>query len=280
MSDKNELMTTGSGFLALADFNMNESMAEELEGLEGGFDRVKIPSGGATMFELPGDEADEPEMVKEFSAVILHHHPVLQYYKEKYTGGSNPPDCGSFDGVTGEGTPGGVCAQCPLNQFGSGENNSKACKTRRRVFLLREGELFPLILSLPTGSMREFSRYIKRLLSKGKKSNMVVTRFSLKKATNASGIAYSQAQFTIDRPLTSEEQILINRLSEQVKQYSRRVPARSWNPCNKHFRPAERGLRASSAFRAEWRKNELYLCFVIEKDKRLSGRGRRGRLRL
>lgn len=49
MSDKNELMTTGSGFLALADFNMNESMAEELEGLEGGFDRVKIPSGGATM---------------------------------------------------------------------------------------------------------------------------------------------------------------------------------------------------------------------------------------
>ena len=25
MSDKNELMTTGSGFLALADFNMNES---------------------------------------------------------------------------------------------------------------------------------------------------------------------------------------------------------------------------------------------------------------
>ncbi len=24
MSDKNELMTTGSGFLALADFNMNE----------------------------------------------------------------------------------------------------------------------------------------------------------------------------------------------------------------------------------------------------------------
>ena len=223
MSDKNELMTTGSGFLALADFNMNESMAEELEGLGGGFDRVKIPSGGATMFELPGDEADEPEMVKEFSAVILHHHPVLQYYKEKYTGGSNPPDCGSFDGVTGEDTPGGVCAQCPLNQFGSGENNSKACKTRRRVFLLREGELFPLILSLPTGSMREFSRYIKRLLSKGKKSNMVVTRFSLKKATNASGIAYSQAQFTIDRPLTSEEQILINRLSEQVKQYSRRV---------------------------------------------------------
>ena len=124
MSDKNELMTTGSGFLALADFNMNESMAEELEGLEGGFDRVKIPSGGATMFELPGDEADEPEMVKEFSAVILHHHPVLQYYKEKYTGGivdapvnicaqnqsdcgKKQPDKGSLFKVQGKGFPEG-----------------------------------------------------------------------------------------------------------------------------------------------------------------------------
>ena len=223
MSKKDEMTVAGAGFLALAEFNMNETMAEELDGLDGGFDRVKIPSGGATMFELPGDEADEPEMVKEFSAVILYHHPVLQYYREKYTGGSNPPDCGSFDGVVGDGVPGGVCAECPLNQFGSGENNSKACKTRRRVFLLREGELFPLILSLPTGSMREFSRYIKRLLSKGRKSNSVVTRFSLKKATNNSGIAYSQAQFSIDRPLTGEEQVLITKLSEQVKGYSRHV---------------------------------------------------------
>ena len=77
---KNEVVAENTGFLALASFNMDETMAEELDGLEGGFDRVKIPAGGATMFELPGDEADEPEAVKEFSAVILYHHPVLQYY--------------------------------------------------------------------------------------------------------------------------------------------------------------------------------------------------------
>ena len=140
---KEEVAVMRPGFLALADFNMDQTMAEELEGLEGGFDRVKIPAGGATMFELPGDEADEPEGVKEFSAVILYHHPLQQYYATKYTGGSNPPDCGSFDGIMGEGEPGGVCANCPLNQFGSGENNSKACKNRRRVFLLREGGAVP-----------------------------------------------------------------------------------------------------------------------------------------
>ena len=212
-----------SGYLQLADFNMNEAMAEELDGLDGGFERIKIPSAGSTVFEVPGENPNEPDAVKEFSAVILYHHPLFAYYKDKYTGGSNPPECGSFDGVIGEGDPGGNCAKCPYNQFGSGENGSKACKNRRRIYVLREGEIFPLLLSLPTGSLKEFSRYIKRLLSKGKKSNSVVTRFSLKKAVNSGGIAYSQAQFAVDRNLTAEEYALISRLSEQVKAYSKHI---------------------------------------------------------
>ncbi len=212
-----------SGYLQLADFNMNEAMAEELDGLDGGFERIKIPSAGSTVFEVPGENPNEPDAVKEFSAVILYHHPLFAYYKDKYTGGSNPPDCGSFDGVIGEGDPGGNCAKCPYNQFGSGENGSKACKNRRRIYVLREGEIFPLLLSLPTGSLKEFSRYIKRLLSKGKKSNSVVTRFSLKKAVNSGGIAYSQAQFAVDRNLTAEEYALVSKLSEQVKAYSKHI---------------------------------------------------------
>ena len=212
-----------SGYLQLADFNMNEAMAEELDGLDGGFERIKIPSAGSTVFEVPGENPNEPDAVKEFSAVILYHHPLFAYYKDKYTGGSNPPDCGSFDGVIGEGDPGGNCAKCPYNQFGSGENGSKACKNRRRIYVLREGEIFPLLLSLPTGSLKEFSRYIKRLLSKGKKSNSVVTRFSLKKAVNSGGIAYSQAQFAVDRNLTAEDYALVSKLSEQVKAYSKHI---------------------------------------------------------
>jgi hypothetical protein len=225
MSAKKETSLTrqDNGFLRLADFNMAGMMAEELDGLDMSFERIKIPSAGSTVFEVPGENPGEPDNVKEFSAVILYHHPLYAYYKDKYTGGSNPPDCGSFDGVTGEGDPGGSCAKCPYNQFGSGENGSKACKNRRRIYVLREGEIFPLLLSLPTGSLKEFTKYVKRLLSKGRKSNSVVTRFSLKKATNSGGIAYSQAQFAIDRTLTAEEYALIGRLSEQVRGYSRRV---------------------------------------------------------
>lgn len=223
--NKNTDITTinNSGFLALKDFNFSDIVSEEMDGLSASFERIKIPAGGMTVFEIPGDDPDEPETVKEFSAVILYHHPLFAYYKDKYTGGSNPPDCGSFDGVIGEGTPGGECAKCPYNQFGSGDNGSKACKNRRRIYLLREGEIFPMILSLPTGSLKDFSRYLMRQLSKGNKSNSIVTRFTLKKATNNSGIAYSQAQFAVDRKLTAEEYKLVCVMSEQVKAFQNTV---------------------------------------------------------
>ena len=51
----------------------------------------------------------------------------------------------------------------------------------------------------------------------------MVTRFTLQKAVNKGGVTYSQAQFAIDRPLTPEEYALIDKLSGQVKTFSRRV---------------------------------------------------------
>lgn len=161
--------------------------------------------------------------MKEFSAVILYQHPVNAYYKSEYTGGSYPPDCSSFDGINGIGDPGGHCLACPHNRFGLGENGSKAFKNRRRIYVLREGELFPMILSLPTGSLKGFSRFIKRLLNKGRIPKAVVTRFSLKKATSSGGIAYTQAQFAVDREFTEDEVDLLSTLSDQVRAYSERI---------------------------------------------------------
>lgn len=217
-----ELVPSGA-FAALQNFDMQAALAEELDGLDANFERIKIPSGGSLIFEVPGDDPNEPESVKEFQAVILFHHVLNVYYETEYTGGNQPPDCGSYDGVTGEGDPGGRCADCRLNEFGSGKGNGKACKNKRRIYLLREGEIFPLLITLPTGSLKELTRYLKRLLSKGLKSNMVVTRFSLKKAVNTGGIAYSQAQFAVERTLTPEENAIIGKMSEQVKAFSRSV---------------------------------------------------------
>lgn len=215
----NELTVKNQGFMGLKNFNISEGFSEELAGLDSGFDRIKIPTGGGTMFEVPGNDPNDPNAVKEFSAVILCHHPMYTFYSARYNGSNNPPDCLSIDGITGTGSPGGKCLKCPNNKFGSGDNGSKACKNKHQIYLLREDEIFPIILCLPTSSNKEFSRYIKRLLSTGEKSDSVVTKFSLKKAVNKGGIAYSQVQFAVDRKLTDEEISLIKKLSEQVKRY-------------------------------------------------------------
>jgi len=221
----NQALSVHSGFASVPSFNMKEAMQEELAGLDLTFDKIKIPAGGSITFEVPGDDPDSPDTVKEFSGVIVFHHPVKMYYREKYTGANNPPDCGSFDGFTGVGNPGGKCLTCEFNQFGSAldDGSGKGCKDRRRIYILREGEVFPLLLSLPTGSLKNITRYIQRLMSKCKKTHMVVTKFSLKKAVNANGIAYSQAIFNVDRDLTADEQNVIAAVSTQIKAISNSV---------------------------------------------------------
>ena len=218
---KNELtVNTNQSYMNLANGGINGDFLEELSGLDNEFERIKIPAGGSVMFESPSGNPDEPDMIKEFSAVILYHHPMYVFYNSKFNGSNNPPDCLSIDGITGVGVPGGKCINCPKNKFGSGENGSKACKNKHQMYLLREGEIFPVILSLLTSSNKEFSRYIKRLLSKGKKSDSVVTKFSLKKAVNKAGISYSQVQFSVARELDIKEIELIKQYAEQVKSYA------------------------------------------------------------
>lgn len=225
----NELMKQEGGAVAFgAGINLGELLAEEMDSLTPSFERIKIPAGGGIAFEVPGEDPDSPDLVKEFKAVILYHHPINCYYEEEYTGGNNPPDCGSMDGKIGiENATGEVknCADCEFSKFGSGKNGAKACKQKRRIYLLREGEALPTILSLPTGSLGEFSKYVMRLISRGKKTNGVVTRFSLKKAQNSGGINYSQAVFVTDRPLNDAELASITSLTEQVRAMAVRVTA-------------------------------------------------------
>lgn len=220
-----EIMEVKSQFLDAGE-NLANMITEELDGLNLSFDCIKIPSGGGVIFEVPSDDADNPDTVKEFKAVILYHHPVHALFKEKYTGASTPPDCSSIDGHIGIETETGLvqeCKDCPNFQFGSGENGGKLCRQKRRIYILRENEALPIILSLPTGSLSDFSKYVMRLLSKGKKTSVVVTKFSLKKAQNSGGINYSQVVCAVDRDLTETEQKSINATCEQVKKFAGKV---------------------------------------------------------
>lgn len=208
-----------TGYLA-ETVNLAELFSEELDGLRPSFEKIKIPAGGGLAYEVPGDDPASPDSAKEFSAVILYHHPINSYYKEKFTGGNNPPDCSSLDGKLGVVSETGECRDCktcPYAKFGSGENGGMACKQKRRMYLLREGEMLPIIMTLPTGSLAEFTKYVTRLVTKGMKANHVVTKFTLKRAQNSTGINYSQVICAVDRPLSPEEKRNIAAMTEQVK---------------------------------------------------------------
>lgn len=200
--------------------NLAELFSEELDGLRPSFEHIKIPAGGGLAYELPGEDPESPDTEKEFSAVILFHHPINSYYKEKFTGANNPPDCASIDGKLGVNSQTGECRDCkscPLAKFGSGENGGMACKQKRRMYLIREGEMLPMIMTLPTGSLGEFTKYVTRLVTKGMKANSVVTKFTLKRAQNSTGINYSQVVCSVDRPLTIEEKKNVAIMTEQIK---------------------------------------------------------------
>lgn len=218
---KNVEIAVNEGFAALGNREfLEDAMADECQGLEFSFDRVKLPAGGGTAFEVPSAEGDDPEMVKDITGVIVVNHPAYALYRSKYAGGNNPPECGSFDGKKGIGNPGGECARCPFNQYGSGEGQGKMCKNKRMLYILREGELFPLTLSLPAGSLKSFTNYVKSQLTRGRKVSQVVTRITLKKASNASGIAYSQAVFSFERMLSPDERSAVAEVAETVKAYA------------------------------------------------------------
>ncbi|WP_026486825.1 hypothetical protein [Caldanaerobius polysaccharolyticus] len=220
MEETKNLAVVNEFTLPALNNDMGEAMAEEMDGLPTSFDRVKIPTGGGLTFEIPGDDPNNPDIAKEIVGVIVDHHPINAYWKEKFEGQNNPPDCSSLDGKRGIGVPGGNCKNCPYNQFGSAaDGKGKACKNMHRVYILRSGEAFPLLLTLPPTSIKPFADYLaKRIITKGLRSYGVITKITLKKATNNSGIVYSQAQFQL-------ESILDQNLVEQLKAYSQGIKA-------------------------------------------------------
>ena len=162
MANENALTAVQSFALAPISSEVTDLIKEELDGLgQIPFDTVKIPSGGGLAFELSGDDPDNPETVQSLTGVILHHHAVNSYWPGEFDGSNNVPDCSSADGKQGLDIKTGEvrdCSTCPFNQFGSSsKGNGKACKNGHRIYLLRSGEVLPVLISLPPTSLRAFT---------------------------------------------------------------------------------------------------------------------------
>lgn len=154
------------------------------------FTRIKVPTGGGTKWMVSSAAGDEA--VATLRGVI-----VYTTRRRAYWSNPNPsnqaPDCASSDMLIGLGDPGGECAKCPMNAFGSAVNgHGKACKEARLLFLLREGRVLPDVVAVPPGSLKQVRKYLLDISQVGVPYSGAITELSLEKANNQDNIAYAR----------------------------------------------------------------------------------------
>ena len=101
--------------------------------------------------------------------VIIHVQTKRTYWPGKFEGGNEPPQCISDDGLVGVGDPGGECAFCPMNEYGTGEDGQdrKGCAERRMIYFLQDGCVIPLVVQVSPGSLQACKQYMLNMLNFG-----------------------------------------------------------------------------------------------------------------
>lgn len=194
--------------------------------------RVKINHPSA-LFELPGvDNIDQMEVTILSAVRVRVFYPrfgVEASTEEVLKFTSNRPFCSAQDYVTGNlvdadwehAVPeaatmlkdklaeGGLnCTKCPFNEWGSvtligREGRGKACAELRRLCLWKPGWSVPVILSIPSSSLRAWDEYCSSLNMAGYRPHYVVTRVSLEQKSGP-GRSYSVAKFKYQSTITEE----------------------------------------------------------------------------
>lgn len=177
-------------------------------------DIVKAPAGGTIAFTVPGLTGDEVH--KDLTGVILDYATPRAYWETSDPTEGTPPSCYSPDSVTSyDGKP---CSQCMYNAFGSkdGDSNAKACKESVELYLLRPGNIMPIIVRIPVSSKCIFQKYLTRLVSNMIPLSGVVTKITLEKATSRQGQAYAQYCFEATNVLSVEESGTLMDFSQKI----------------------------------------------------------------
>lgn len=177
------------------------------------FDVVKSPSGGSTVFAVPGLSGDEPET--ELTGIILDYTTPRAYWDTPDPVEGTPPVCLSQNSIISH--DGKACATCPYNDFGSkdGESNAKACKESVLLFLLRPHNVLPLLVRVPVTSKARFLKYTARLAGALTPLNGVVTRITLEKATSKGGKPFALFKFEVDSILDRQEADRVRAYAQQ-----------------------------------------------------------------
>ena len=189
-------------------------VAEDLEGLELSFPRVKIPGGGVPQFKMPDEDPDHPTYVSKIEGIILYNHSANACWPEGSEYDDNtPPQCQSMDGRQGYGNPGLLCEACGNNQFGS-SGKGKLCKNMRILYILQDGAYMPLQLALPPTSIKPYKNFVNMVFAlRNRPVYGSLVKITLK-PVSSNGFDYSVAVFNRVRDFAGEELAAVKTYAE------------------------------------------------------------------
>lgn len=170
-----EVLGTRPG--ALAEL-IKENVGSEISAFD--LPRIKVPTGGGQFWQFVN--ALGPQSVPSLEGVIAHVHRSKSRWDIEYDDATEmtPPDCSSFDCVTGVGKPGGDCATCPYNQYETAAKGSgKACKDLADVFIITRTGIMPTVVQVPRTSLKSLKKYGIAIMDAGLSIHDVLTKLTL-----------------------------------------------------------------------------------------------------
>jgi hypothetical protein len=186
--------------------------------------RVKVPDGNSKAFTI-GDEVQ-----KTVKGIVILRQERRNYWAQSVEeGGNQPPNCFSRDAVTGVGdfgvgsaeNPTGKCDSCPMSQWSDvdGKRVPPPCHQQEAVLMLVEDMAFPLLLTVPRTSIKNFREYWKNKLYMGKMQSLpeVVTEVGLSQTKNDAQTVYNELTFTLAENITKGEQRMTREERESYK---------------------------------------------------------------
>lgn len=181
-------------------------------------DRVKIPAGGGTTWNIPTIDGEVES--KDLTGVVVGWSDKRVFWRDSYSGNNTPPDCYSEDGEHGIGDPGGNCLVCPMAKFGTareGKGRGQACKQIRLLFMMSKESILPFVVSLPPTSVQAIRKYFLRLAGNVIHYSAVETELKLEKTKNQDGIEYSRISASVCRRLDSEAAGKSRKYADELK---------------------------------------------------------------
>ena len=199
--------------------------------------RVKVPSGGGTTWMVPGPSGEEAAKSLR-GALVFYQQAGVVWPSEDVQNGTMPA-LKTWDLMVAEQVgpvPDDLQSMIDpfriderryrwpemYERFGFGQD--KRFKEQRMLFLLREQDLFPLLITVPPGSLKDFKKWFKQLPLARIPYYRAVVDLSLKKAQSRSGITYAQIVPTLVGQLDRETgEILKSKWTDQLSRIAKEV---------------------------------------------------------